>query len=132
MASRTRWLPHAAAKVRPSRAATDPLRKREPERRHQRSEPSSPSALTPDGRDRSLETMPSRTRQMAAGEFKARCPAILDEVAASKRPLIITKRGRPVAKVVPLAEAEPLPRKGLIVRQGDLISPIGSPWDAER
>jgi prevent-host-death family protein len=77
-------------------------------------------------------TMSSRTRQMAAGEFKAKCRAVLDQVAASKRPLVITKRGRPVAKVVPLAEAETLPRKGLIVRQGDLISPIGSPWDAER
>lgn len=69
---------------------------------------------------------------MAAGEFKARCLAVLDEVAASKRPLVITKRGRPVAKVVPLAQSEPAPRKGLIVRQGDLVSPIGEAWDAER
>ena len=69
---------------------------------------------------------------MAAGEFKARCLAVLDEVAASKRPLVITKRGRPVAKVVPLAESEPAPRQGLIVRQGDLVSPVEEPWDAER
>lgn len=69
---------------------------------------------------------------MAAGEFKARCLAVLDEVAASKRPLVITKRGRPVAKLVPLAESEPAPRKGLIVSQGDLVSPIGEAWDAER
>ena len=76
--------------------------------------------------------MPNQTREMAAGEFKARCLAVLDEVAASKRPVVITKRGRPVAKVVPLADAEPPPRKGLIVRQGDLVSPIGEAWDAER
>lgn len=69
---------------------------------------------------------------MAAGEFKAKCLAVLDEVAASRRPLVITKRGRPVAKVVPLAEAEPAPRKGLILHQGDLVSPIGEAWDAER
>jgi prevent-host-death family protein len=69
---------------------------------------------------------------MAAGEFKAKCLAVLDEVAASKRPLIITKRGRPVAKVVPLADPEPAPRKTLIVRQGDLISPVGDVWDADR
>lgn len=77
-------------------------------------------------------TMPGRTRQMAAGEFKARCLAVLDEVAASKRDLVITKRGRPVAKVVPLTEPEAVPRRGLIVHQGDLVSPIGETWDADR
>jgi len=69
---------------------------------------------------------------MPAGEFKARCLAVLDEVAVSKREVVITKRGRPVAKVVPLAEAEAVPRQGLIVRQGDLVSPIGEQWDVER
>jgi prevent-host-death family protein len=88
--------------------------------------------LTPAVRDHIVVTMTDRTRQMAAGEFKAKCLAVLDEVAASKRPLVITKRGRPVAKVVPLAESEPAPRKGLIVRQGDLVSPVGEIWDAER
>ena len=88
--------------------------------------------MTPSARDHILVTMSSRTRQMAAGEFKARCLAVLDEVAASKRPVVITKRGRPVAKVVPLAESEPAPRKVLIVHQGDLVSPVGEPWDAER
>jgi prevent-host-death family protein len=69
---------------------------------------------------------------MAAGEFKAKCLAVLDEVAASKREVLITKRGRPVAKLVPLTEAEPVPRKGLIVSQGDLVSPIDESWDAAR
>jgi prevent-host-death family protein len=76
--------------------------------------------------------MSKPVRQMAAGEFKARCLAILDEVAASKREVVITKRGRPVAKVVPLAESDPVPRRGLIVRQGDLVSPVDERWDAER
>ena len=83
-------------------------------------------------RDYNLVTMSKQIRQMPAGEFKARCLAVLDEVAASKREVLITKRGRPVAKVVPLTEAQPVPRKGLIVRQGDLVSPIGEDWDAER
>jgi prevent-host-death family protein len=77
-------------------------------------------------------TMSKAVRQMAAGEFKARCLAVLDEVAASKRAVVITKRGRPVAKVVPLAQPQPVPRKGLIVLQGDLVSPIDERWDAER
>jgi prevent-host-death family protein len=71
-------------------------------------------------------------RRMAAGEFKAKCLAVLDEVAASKREVLITKRGRPVAKVVPLTDAEPVPRAGLIVHQGDLVSPVGESWEAER
>ena len=37
-----------------------------------------------------------------ASVFKARCLAILDEVAASHNTFIVTKNGRPVAKLVPL------------------------------
>jgi len=40
-------------------------------------------------------------RTMAAGEFKAKCLAIMDEVSATGEPLLITKRGKPVACVVP-------------------------------
>ncbi len=37
-----------------------------------------------------------------AGEFKARCLAILDEVAETGQQVIVTKRGKPVARLVPL------------------------------
>lgn len=40
---------------------------------------------------------------LAAGEFKATCLALMDEVAATGREVIITKRGKPVAKLVPFA-----------------------------
>lgn len=76
--------------------------------------------------------MSKPVREMAAGEFKAKCLAVLDEVAASKREVVITKRGRPVAKVVPLTQPQPIPREGLIVRQGDLVSPIDERWNADR
>lgn len=69
---------------------------------------------------------------MAAGEFKARCLAVLDDVALSGREVVITKRGRPVAKVVPIGQAPAVPIAGLIVQQGDLISPVEVEWDAER
>ena len=45
-------------------------------------------------------------RTIPAGEFKAKCLALLDEVAAGGEELIVTKRGKPVARVVPLATAE--------------------------
>ena len=41
-------------------------------------------------------------RQMAAGEFKAKCLAIMDEVNETGRPLVVTKRGEPVIRVVPI------------------------------
>ena len=41
-------------------------------------------------------------REMGAGEFKTRCLAIMDEVQARREPVVITKRGKPVAKLVPV------------------------------
>ncbi|MBM4267523.1 MAG: type II toxin-antitoxin system prevent-host-death family antitoxin [Deltaproteobacteria bacterium] len=71
-------------------------------------------------------------RQMPAGEFKAKCLRVLDDVAASRHEVIVTKRGKPVAKVVPIAPTGAVPIEGLIVWQGDLVSPVGEDWDAER
>lgn len=41
---------------------------------------------------------------LAAGEFKATCLALMDEVAATGREVIITKRGKPVAKLVAVTQ----------------------------
>lgn len=43
-----------------------------------------------------------------AGSFKARCLALLDEVEADHRTIVVTKHGRPVAKLVPLDAPRPL------------------------
>ena len=40
-------------------------------------------------------------KTMAAGAFKVHCLAIMDQVRATGEPVVITKRGIPVAKVVP-------------------------------
>ncbi len=42
-------------------------------------------------------------KRMPAGKFKAHCLAVMDDVNATGEPVIITKRGTPVAKVVPVA-----------------------------
>jgi prevent-host-death family protein len=39
-------------------------------------------------------------KEMAAGEFKAQCLAIMDQVLQSGEPVLITKHGKPVAKLV--------------------------------
>ena len=74
-------------------------------------------------------------RSIAAGEFKAKCLAILDEVAQTRSEVVITKRGRPVARLLPAAEqTEPIfgRMKGTIRIVGDIISPIDEPWDAQQ
>jgi prevent-host-death family protein len=75
-------------------------------------------------------------REVPAGEFKARCLKLMDEVRATRRPLVITKRGRPVAKLVPVEEE---PRrsifgcmKGTVTIHGDIVGPIDVDWHAER
>lgn len=68
-----------------------------------------------------------------AGEFKAQCLAILDEVKETKVEVIVTKRGVPVAKVVPIRPpARDL--KGsitLLVDDPEAIFSTGESWDAQ-
>ena len=41
-------------------------------------------------------------KTMAAGKFKATCLAVMDEVQAKREPVVLTKNGKPVAKLVPV------------------------------
>ena len=72
-------------------------------------------------------------KTLAAGKFKDVCLQALDEVAATRRPIVITKRGRPVAKLVPItAPARAKTLAGSIVAEtGDPFS-TGEVWDADR
>lgn len=45
-------------------------------------------------------------RKMAAAQFKAQCLAVMDHVSQSGRPVVITKHGKPVVRVVPATESE--------------------------
>ena len=49
--------------------------------------------------------MPTGTRTMKASEFKAKCLKLMDEVAESGEEIIITKNGKPVAKLAPYPES---------------------------
>lgn len=73
----------------------------------------------------------TRERRVPAAQFKARCLALLDEVEATGRAIVVTKRGRPVARVTPLAEGAP-DLRGSVVSQGDLVSPLDEDWDTEK
>jgi prevent-host-death family protein len=66
-------------------------------------------------------------KKIAAGEFKARCLALMEDVRSTRKPLLITKRGKPVAKLVPVEEPKDdfFDRlKGVIQIVGDIESPI--------
>lgn len=64
---------------------------------------------------------------MAAADFKAHCLRLLDEIAQRRRPIIVTKRGKPVAKLVPV-ESAPIDPFGCMAGTaticGDIIGPI--------
>jgi len=74
-------------------------------------------------------------QKIGAGEFKAKCLGLLDEVQRQRKEILITKRGRPVAKLVPVkGEREENfigSMKGTMEIVGDIISPIDEKWDAD-
>jgi prevent-host-death family protein len=71
-------------------------------------------------------------RQVAAGVFKATCLALLDEVARTGHPLVVTKRGRPVARVSPASDPDPRSLLGSVSFGFDLLSPIESKWGTRK
>lgn len=72
-------------------------------------------------------------KTMAAGAFKAKCLAVMDEVKAQRKSVTITKHGKPVAKLVPVESHDDeifgfLEGKGTVV--GDVVAPAlsGKEW----
>ena len=74
-------------------------------------------------------------KQIPAGKFKTSCLAVMDEVQATGEPVLVTKHGKPVVKVVP-AKAKDDSIFGYMIGKakivGDIISPIIpiEDWDA--
>jgi len=69
-------------------------------------------------------------KKIAAGSFKTNCLAIIDEVQAKRATVVITKHGKPVAKLVPVNDGTDeiynfLAGKG--TADGDVVSPAVSP-----
>jgi prevent-host-death family protein len=70
-------------------------------------------------------------RTMPAGEFKAKCLEVLDRVAREGSAYVVTKRGRPVAKVVPIEAAEPQSVRGSVKYLADIVGPFGDEWPVD-
>jgi prevent-host-death family protein len=77
-------------------------------------------------------TMKRATHEISASEFKAKCLKLLDRVARTREPLTVTKRGKPLARVVPLAVTDPRSLRGTVKVHGDIVAPIDVEWEANR
>jgi len=77
-----------------------------------------------------LMTMKPKLTTLPAGEFKAKCLALLDDVERGRRTLVVTKRGRPVAQVVPLPSSSTGTLRGSLLFEADPFAPLGDDWEA--
>ncbi len=74
-------------------------------------------------------------KTMAISEFKAHALKVLNDVAKSQETIVITKRGKPLAQVVPHRKSEMQPTPGKLadsfVFEKDVITPLGEGlWEA--
>jgi prevent-host-death family protein len=76
-------------------------------------------------------TMNRATKSVAAGVFKARCLALLDEVARTGETLVVTKRNKPVARIVPVEKGTRSSLRGSVTFHGDVVGPILDKWEIE-
>lgn len=71
-------------------------------------------------------------KTISAGDFKARCLSLMDEVNTKRTELVITKRGKPVARLVPVETRDDSIlgcMSGTAEIRGDLLEPVVSPQD---
>jgi len=78
-------------------------------------------------------------KTMPAGKFKAQCLAVIDDVHEKHEEIIITKHGKPMAKLIPIGEGKDEADSifgfmaGKVTIVGDIVGPIVDPedWDDE-
>ena len=76
---------------------------------------------------------PNGPRTIKASEFKAKCLKLMDEVAESGEEIVITKNGKPVARLVAYREKPDTwfgRDREILQITGDIISPIDVEWEA--
>ncbi len=77
-------------------------------------------------------------KEVAISEFKAKCLALIDEMQKTRQPIRITRRGKPVAELVPPAPKRERDLLGFMKGRGkilgDIISPAADPdeWEVLR
>ena len=78
--------------------------------------------------------MKNIAQNIPAGEFKAKCLKIMDEVKLQHKTVVITKHGIPIAKLVPFDDA-PVSLYGALIGsvkiKGNIVEPTGEIWEAD-
>lgn len=73
-------------------------------------------------------------KRVSASEFKAGCLNFMDRVSRSGEPLLVTKRGRPLVRILPADELAPeddYALQGTISQEKDIVSPVAeSSWES--
>jgi prevent-host-death family protein len=71
---------------------------------------------------------------MSVSKFKAECLSVLEKIKRQKKRIRITKRGEPIAEVIPVEnEKETIPLKETVIYLGDVVSPVDQDeWDASK
>lgn len=75
-----------------------------------------------------------KTEKIGAGLFKAKCLSLLDEVEKRHLQFIITKHGKPMAKLIPIADKKFSLygcMKNSVVIKFDIIASTGEKWEAD-
>lgn len=80
--------------------------------------------------------MAAKPFELSATEFKATCLRVMETVRRSRKPVIVSRRGKPLVKIVPVEEDRPVPlfgyMKGTMKIVGDIVSPDPEPWNSEQ
>lgn len=82
-----------------------------------------------------VNAVQSTARSIKASEFKAKCLKLMDEVANNDEEIVITKNGRPTAKLVAYRQKPKTwfgADRDKLEITGDIISPIDVEWEAEQ
>jgi hypothetical protein len=73
-------------------------------------------------------------KTIPAGQFKAQCLSILDDVMEKRETVLVTKYGRSVAQVIPCPpkkDVSPNPLKNSVVFEQNIVDSVGLEWEAD-
>jgi prevent-host-death family protein len=71
---------------------------------------------------------------VTSDEFKSKCLELMEQVHATKTPLVVTAHGKPLVTILPLEDSDEFPfgyMKGRIKIHGDIVGPTGVKWNDE-
>ncbi|MBU2523793.1 type II toxin-antitoxin system prevent-host-death family antitoxin [Patescibacteria group bacterium] len=74
--------------------------------------------------------------QIPAGEFKSKCLKLMDKVKDENMEIVITKYGKPIAKLAPYKKKQMKScfgcMKDTLIIKGDIVSPIDVKWTGDQ